>query len=231
VDIEEGGTLNILATGTLKRIGGALAVVAAGLALSTPEVRADTVHTYDFGTQIAGAGPVNPGATFATLTASTPDYLHYVLDLRVAPGFGTLFGDANAFISRVLFNTGGIDPAPHSVNLMPGSWGVSTVAYGTGDSTLGGVVFAFTDVLGSLANSANQLTSGERVVWTTSFLAPTIFLEPPFAVKVHTGDNGSVYGWYVPTAAIPEPQMYAMLVAGLGLMGFVIRHRQRASEA
>ena len=41
-----------------------------------------------------------------------------------------------------------------------------------------------------------------------------------------TGE-GSSYGITSVTAPIPEPETYAMLLAGLGLMGFVARRRQR----
>jgi hypothetical protein len=39
--------------------------------------------------------------------------------------------------------------------------------------------------------------------------------------------NGSSFGITSVTAPIPEPETYAMLLAGLGLMGFVARRRQR----
>jgi len=32
-------------------------------------------------------------------------------------------------------------------------------------------------------------------------------------------------------AAVPEPEIYAMMLAGLGLMGFVARRRQQGSAA
>jgi hypothetical protein len=46
------------------------------------------------------------------------------------------------------------------------------------------------------------------------------------------GTNNDYLVWGVGVAAIPEPEIYAMLAAGLGLMGFVARRRkQRAAAA
>jgi hypothetical protein len=43
------------------------------------------------------------------------------------------------------------------------------------------------------------------------------------------GDHkvGSLMGAQLPVAAVPEPQTYAMLLGGLGLMGLMARRRQR----
>ena len=41
------------------------------------------------------------------------------------------------------------------------------------------------------------------------------------------GTNGDS-GWYVPTSPIPEPETYALMLAGLGLLGFAVRRRRQA---
>jgi hypothetical protein len=50
----------------------------------------------------------------------------------------------------------------------------------------------------------------------------------------YSGSLGSIYldvmGEVTPTAAIPEPQTYAMLFAGLGLLGFAARRRRRLHQ-
>ena len=58
------------------------------------------------------------------------------------------------------------------------------------------------------------------------------------AVGAHIGagyadalGNGSSYGITSFTSPIPEPETYAMLLAGLGLMGFVVWRRQRNPAA
>ena len=42
-------------------------------------------------------------------------------------------------------------------------------------------------------------------------------------------DNGSVGRYAMAVAPIPEPETYAMLLAGLGLVGFIARRRKQIS--
>ncbi|WP_343731853.1 PEP-CTERM sorting domain-containing protein [Duganella sp.] len=60
------------------------------------------------------------------------------------------------------------------------------------------------------------------------------------SVSLHSGDN---FGWYVRSldsqlgaatlavsvAAVPEPETYAMLFAGLGILGFAVRRKRTAA--
>ena len=48
-------------------------------------------------------------------------------------------------------------------------------------------------------------------------------------VNVHTAANpgGAVRGQLLQVAVVPEPETYAMLLGGLGLIGFVARRRQK----
>ena len=39
---------------------------------------------------------------------------------------------------------------------------------------------------------------------------------------------GSMMGEHLPVAAVPEPQTYAMMLGGLGLLGFMARRRKRS---
>lgn len=43
--------------------------------------------------------------------------------------------------------------------------------------------------------------------------------------------QGATQGQYSISLAVPEPEVYAMLVAGLGLMGFVARRRKQYDDA
>jgi hypothetical protein len=42
------------------------------------------------------------------------------------------------------------------------------------------------------------------------------------------GTQGGSYGGDIVVAAVPEPETYAMLMAGLGLVGCVARRRKQA---
>ncbi len=80
--------------------------------------------------------------------------------------------------------------------------------------------------LGTLSNcfaiSATGSTTATPVTDTTGYgLIPGVL----HAYKISAADLGNLGGY---TAPVPEPETYAMLLAGLGLVGFVARRRQRA---
>ncbi len=150
----------------------------------------------------------------------------YSFNLQLTSNFGSLFNNANAFVGRVLFNTAGADPLANSVALAPGTWGVSTITYNNSESAQpGSISFDFSESLGG--GAGNRLTSGERVSWMTSFAQPTGFVAPQFALHVQGIGANDDSGWYVPTSPIPEPETYALLLAGLGLLGFHARRRKQ----
>jgi len=200
--------------------------IAVAAALACAGAQAQTT-SYDFGTQLTGS--LQPASSFATLSVTTFDSMNYLFDLALTSNFGSLFNNANAFVGKVLFNTAGVDPIGSSVSLLPGTWGVSTIRYHANSAQPGSIDFDFSETLGQGAN--NRLVSGERVMWTTSFAQPTGFVAPQFALHVQSiGANGDS-GWYVPTSPIPEPETYALLLAGLGLLGFHARRRKQKEAA
>ncbi|MDP1658872.1 MAG: PEP-CTERM sorting domain-containing protein [Methylotenera sp.] len=58
----------------------------------------------------------------------------------------------------------------------------------------------------------------------TGFLDSAGFSKYAYSAYVNDGINATNYVWRV--AAVPEPETYAMMLAGLGLMGFVARRRK-----
>ncbi len=202
----------------------ALAITAA---LACAGAQAQTT-TYGFGTQITGS--LQPAESFATLSVSTTNGMSYEFDLQLLANFGTLFNNAGAFVGKVLFNTAGADPIASSVQLASGSWGVSSIRYSSNSAQPGSISFDFSETLSG--GASNRLMTGERVVWNTSFANPTSFVSPEFALHVQSiGSNGDS-GWYVPTSPtspIPEPQTYALMLAGLGLLGLALRRRAQAA--
>ncbi len=198
-------------------------IVAALLGIGSGAQAQTTI--YNFGTQLTGS--LQPASSFADLSVTASNGgRNYAFLLHLASNFGSLFNNTNAFVGKVLFNTDGTDPVGSSVQLASGTWGVTSINYSRNSAQPSSIDFDFSETLGG--GASNRLTSGESVSWYTNFVNPTGFVTPEFALHVQSiGSNGDS-GWYVPTvSAIPEPETYAMLLAGLGLLGFVARRRQR----
>lgn len=215
-------------------------ITSLALVFSAATAHAETWE-YSFGSWLANgygySGPIyQPGETFASLSVSTNDWLSFDFTLRAfdPTGTGTLasaFG-ATAFIAKAVFNSiSGANPLGIS-NVQTNGY-VSNVSIHTGDVALGGVMFDFSD--GLAIDSSSRLQSGEWVSWSTHFATPqNPFLGTP-AVALHVlttpQDGASTSAWYTPTTPVPEPETYAMLVAGLGLMAFVVRRRRNNLSA
>lgn len=198
-------------------------------------VQAQTA-VYVFGTQLAS--PVSttyqPAATFATLSVTSSDAMHYVFDLQATANFGALFGSPDANIRTLVFNTANnVDPVGGSVQLLTGTTGVGGIWYSPNGTVVGGITFDFSEGWWGNTSANASLTSGERAVWGATFSTPTSFSAPPFALKVFgIGGSENSFAWYAPSnvTPVPEPETYAMLLAGLGILGFVARRRKLKAQ-
>ena len=206
-----------------------IAVLGAALTLFALPGHAAT-YNWNFGQLLSGV--FQPSATFATLSATTSDNKYFDFDLK-ANDLNALF-TSGAFLTglAVADNQTGTAADPTSVGLDAGTWGVAGVGLKANATGPGGTnVWDFDFTVGTNCNSSAscRLTANEEVKWHASFTAPISFNNPAFAIHVQgltTAQCGSA--WYTSTvSAIPEPETYAMLLAGLGLMGFVARRRQR----
>jgi PEP-CTERM motif len=76
-------------------------------------------------------------------------------------------------------------------------------------------------------NSHNRLSQNDWVSWSVSGLSNSNLTN----MYVHVqgiGDDDQYSAKYTPTSPVPEPETYAMLLAGLGLIGFSARRRRDA---
>lgn len=178
------------------------------------------VHTYEFGGAVINGTGITPSSNFATLTIDDTSNL-FTLTLGNLVGFG--FGsDANATDLAISY-----PGTPGSIPTVSGVvGGVPSIGTTNANNPEGKFDFGF--IFDSVGN---ELTSGETVSWTATgfnFSQVTSGSLGSFALRIQgegQGSNGN--GWYGATlAAVPEPETYAMMLAGLGLIGFVARRRQ-----
>jgi hypothetical protein len=149
-------------------------------------------------------------------SGTEPAYLHAV-DIK---GWGGPNDDVSFTLQAAPGGTGSWDSF-----LGPTSGGPSA---GCGGSNAG-FACVETDTAGAFALTAQN-------IWEFEFLvthASGNFLTDPFGVAhigaVYTNAEGSNAGYPLTSVAvIPEPETYALLLAGLGLLGFVASRRRKA---
>jgi len=87
---------------------------------------------------------------------------------------------------------------------------------------------------GACFTSSPPATLTNNLVYTIDFTGTNLdFSAPHLKVMFLTGINdsqktGDLLSQTIPMAPIPEPETYALMMAGLGAMGFVTRRRKQA---
>jgi hypothetical protein len=230
---------------TLKQIAGATLTAAyIALGATNPAAAAPALGTttwnYAFGDLITGNHAPSPADTFATLSVSTNDNKNFTYDLYISKDLTTLFG-SSAYAGALSVNTlSSTDPRSSTITDISG---VSKITLSTDNQKIGTVTYDFTNNIGK---PGNELTGGEHVTWTTRYEhalpGNAIFGSSPFALDVngiqytrYTGDDGKVHtmtatngsGEYLGkiVSSVPEPESYAMLLAGLGVLGLISRRK------
>lgn len=178
------------------------------------------IHTYNFGGAVINGTGITPSSNFATLTIDDVSNL-FTLTLGNLTGFG--FGsNANATDLAVSYpGTPGSIPTVSSV-----VGGVPSIGTTNANNPAGAFDFGFI-----FTSVGNELSSGETVSWTATgfnFSQVTSGSLGSFALRIQgagQGSNGN--GWYGATlvSAVPEPETYVMMLAGLALVGFASRRK------
>jgi hypothetical protein len=209
-------------------------LLAVGILASSGAAQAVTT-TYDFGNLLTSSGPVPTsfGSTpFAQLAATDTGGGVWTFMLSVKNNLFSSFG-SDAFIGSMSFDFTP-DPYgyPQSRFISSNRGGVTSVAStnGTGNSGLTDIDFGTQFGRGS----NNRLSENDWVKWSVSGLRIGSTLTNMYImVQGITYDigyclNGGYSAKYTPiTTPVPEPETYAMILAGLGLIGFTARRRKR----
>jgi len=171
--------------------------------------------SYQFGQLLAGNGPTNPH--FANLEITDNGSGNWTFTLT-ALDLNTIFG-SSSFIGSMAVD--GVKPTSISTDA---GGGVTAVNLQNGGGPGGIYDFRY-----DMINPKNdKLTGLESVTWHVGGLGSTALPGFNGELALHVqgiGDNGDS-AWYVATSPVPEPETYAMLLAGLGLIGFMARRRK-----
>ena len=172
-----------------------------------------------FAASPAGANTLTfQGVTFETMALDADTLQFSVLNATSATGDWTGINYLKAFELKDIGNVTGATLAGWSVSVDNG-----LAAFGCTTGGTNGACFSSTPAA-SLANS---------MVYTIDFTGTNLdFSAPHLKVEFLTGLNdtqktGDLLSQTIPTA-VPEPETYALMMAGLGAMGFVARRRKQA---
>ena len=197
-----------------------LTALAASLACASLALPASAT-TLTYGVPLSGTGP---SATFASLTynqVGDGDDWSFTLS---ALDLSAIFASSGAFIGTIAVEVPGSSPGYGGGLAMTGvSGGVAAVEAKNGGGPGGTFDFRL-----DLGGGSDRLTANESVSWTWNNSGYSAFTQ--FALHVQglesntAGYSGSI--WYVPTP-VPEPETYALMLAGLGVIGWVSRRRSR----
>jgi len=185
----------------------AISMIATGALVFGSGVQA---ATYSFGSLLSGGGPAS--VHFADLDINDLGSGHwsfslYNIDLSV---FGS-----DAFIGSMAVD----GTTPSSVTTVGGG-GVSDVDTNPGGGPGGS--FDFRYVFGG---GSDKLITTETVSWDAFGLGSSLPSNGDLALHVQGTSFSPDSAWYV--SPVPEPETYAMMLVGLGLIGFSLRNQKK----
>lgn len=160
---------------------------------------------------------------FAHLTTTDNGDGIWTFTLSINNNLFSSFG-INAYLQAINFDFSP-DPSPQPKSIfVESNVGGTTAAWSFVGSGTGG--YADIDFgTGFGANSSNRLSQNDYVTWNVTGLGTSSLTNMYVRIK---GIDGGYMANYMPlTAVVPEPETYAMLLAGLGLIGFTARRRKQ----
>jgi PEP-CTERM motif-containing protein len=161
---------------------------------------------------------------------------HAVVDTPEEGSFGLL--SAPNSVAFTGHESGGLvamsDEVTFSVESLSAS-NVGTISSsigGTGFGTFGTSLWDVADDTGPLATGSVTNLSG---FWFSVFSFAPLTTGSDYSIHIDgvtlAGSETATYSGTMAVSAIPEPETYAMMLAGLGLMGFIARRRKQNDAA
>ncbi len=140
---------------------------------------------------------------------------------------GSFSGDANGNLITNLSNiTASLDGIAFT-----GSGSLSSFAW-RGSALVGGAVASFDGLRSNFFfTDAGRSNYFYAIPWTSSFVTDAAQARTPKGYVDFYNGNYSASSWHVVAAPIPEPETYAMMLAGLGLLGLTARRRKWSAVA
>jgi len=171
-----------------------------------------------FGTPAIANSLTFQGVTFETQAIDSDTLQFSILNATSATGDWAGVDHLNAFSMKDIGNVTG-------ATISPANFTVSAFELNTGGcvgGASGGICFTA---------SPSPLALTADMSWIIDFTGTGLtFASPHLKVLFSGGDVGNGHGSLLSTnitPAIPEPETYAMMLAGLGLLGFVARRRRQ----
>ncbi len=166
--------------------------------------------TYHFGNLLSGGGPAAVHLADLDINDLGGGHWSFFLHNINLSAFGS-----GAFVGAMAVD--GLTPS--SVTVVPGG-GVSTVSKNPGGGPGGSFDFRY-----DFGRGSDKLKTGETVSWDAFGLGSShLPINGELALHVQGTSFSPSSAWYV--SPVPEPETYAMLLIGLGLLGFSARLRK-----
>ncbi|MBL8500478.1 MAG: FxDxF family PEP-CTERM protein [Nitrosomonas sp.] len=191
----------------------AISIIATGALIFGSGAQA---NTYSFGQLLSGGGPAN--VHFADLSVTDDGGGNWTFTLTTLD-LNAIFG-TDSFIGSMAVD--GTKPSSSSTDL---GGGVTVVDPKNGGGPGGSFDFRYD--FGS-GGASDRLTANESVTWHVGGLgSDPLPIDGQLALHVQATKFAPDSAWYV--SPVPEPETYAMLLAGLGLLGFMARRRKESA--